>query len=613
MKAGRSARPLVAVCVWILFVTFPLFAGGSQEELSPDQAEQLQQQAHSDILAKTVNKPGSFELPPGKVGGTWTATINNDPKTFNELAARDADTGTVTGVLFDYLADYDPYKREWKSNLASFKIEADQKNDKMRVVFTLRDDLFWTLPGQKRAEDGVKVTSDDVIFWYNEIDGDKALQQPGYSSQFVDMPDGSEAHITIEKIDDRSFAFNYPRIVANPILSSNMQFGPRYIYQPAKKSSGVEGVLNLFSVDADVTKIPSIGMYHIVEYTPGVRVVLQRNPFYWKKDKNGTSLPYIQKIIYRIVPDQNTEFLLFKEGQKDSYGPRPEDLQELVNQKDPDYTVYNGGETLGSNWMVFNQNPQNMDPVVNGWFTQTKFRQAMSCLLNRKRISDQVYRGLASPAEYLFPRPNPMFNPDIKLQYTYDRNRALKLLSEIGMKRDADGVMRDKDGNAVEFDIIMGVETNIGIDIANIFADELSQVGIKLNVRPIDFQKLVESMTSTYDWEMMLFGGWSIYWPSSGSNVWQSSGNFHLWHPLQEKPATEWEARLDHLYNEGRFTIDQNERRAIYDEYQKIILNQTPVLFIVHPLSFNAVRNKWKNVTYDTLMGLRTEYLYLNQ
>lgn len=595
-------------------VVLPVQVGGRVEEIdSEEAAEQQRQERRNALLDGTVQRPGPPEFEIGTVGGTWTTSINNDPKTFNELTARDGDTGTVISGLSDALVDYDPYTKEWIPNLCDFEIDADEASDSMPVIFTLRDDIYWTLPDMERREEGVKVTSDDVIFWYDEIEGDPELQQPGYAGQFIELADGSDARVTIERIDDRRFAFVYPRIVANPLLSSNMTFGPRYIYEPAKREGGVEAVLNLFAVDSDVTKIPSIGTHHIVEYSPGVRVVLNRNPFYWKTDDAGTSLPYIDEVIMRIVPDRNTEFLLFKDGTKDSYSVRPEDLEELVTAENPDYTVYNGGETFGTSWIAFNQNPANMDPLVNSWFVQTEFRRAISSLLNRERIAQQVYRGLASPARYFFPAINPMFNPDIELEYTFDRERALGLLSEIGMERDSQGIMRDPDGNAVEFDIIMGAESNIGIDIANVLADELNEVGITLNVRPIDFQKLVESITSTYDWEMMLFGGWSQPWPSSGSNVWQSNGNFHLWHPLQEEPATAWEARLDYLYNEGRFTLDRDERMEIYNEFQEIVLTELPVLFIVHPLSFVAVRDKWGNVFYDTLAGLDSRYLYLDQ
>lgn len=584
--------------------------GGGAEEVTREEGEARRETRRSEILDRTVARPGPPEFRIGRVGGTFTSTITSDPRSFNDLTARDGDTRTIVDNLSAFLADYDVYKREFTPNLASFSIVADEERDTLRVYFTLRDDLYWTTPDSDPST-WVPVTAEDLVWWYDEIEGDPDLQLPAFPGQFVEMPDGSRERVTIEQVDRLTVAFNYPRVVANPILNANMRVWPRHIFQPAKEAGGTEALLNLLSVDTDPRTIPSIGPYHIVEYTPGVRVVLQRNPNYWKTDDAGTSLPYFERVIYRIVPDDNTAYLLFREGTKDGHSVRPDQLDELLNVENPDFTILNGGEALSSAFFVFNQNPSNLDPVKHGWFMQREFRQAMSSLLNRPRIAQQVYRGLASPALHFFARPNPFFDENIRLQFTYNPERAVELLASIGMERRADGLMYDRQGNHVTFDINMGAENQIGIDIANIFADELGEIGVTANVRPIDFQNLVERLTTTFDWEVATVSLGANFWPESGSNVWQSSGNFHLWHPLQSSPATEWEARIDYLYNEGRFTIDMDRRREIYEEFQTILLTELPLFYIVHPLSFYAIRDRWQNVFFDTLGGSDSRFYFL--
>jgi len=598
--------PVTAVCLVAILAA----ACGGGEEITREEAEERRFVSQSEVLDLTVRKPGGQGFEPGQVGGTWRTSINNDPRSFNKLTARDADTRGVINGLYDYLADYDPYKREFTPNLASFEIEIDEDADELRVIYTLRDDLYWTTPDSD-PESWVPVTSDDVVFWYDGIQSERGVQHPAYPGQYIEMADGSRERIEIEKIDDRSFVFHYPRIVQNPILSTNMLFGPRHIYEPALEQEGVQGVLDVLSVDTDPRSIPSLGEYHLIEYEPGQRVVLQRNPNYFKTDENDTSLPYIERLIVRIVPDKNSEFLMFRDGTRDSYTLRPEDLDPLLRAGDRDYTVYDGGATLGASFFTVNQNPGAVPEPKLSWFTQKEFRQALSSLLNRPRIVQQVYRGLAEPAHHFFARPNPMFDEDIRLEYTYNPERAVDLLASIGMQQDAEGVMRDADGNRIEFNISVGAENNIGIDMAQILSDELSEVGINARVRPVDFQRLVEMLQNTYDWDMVSVSLGANYWPSSGSNVWQSSGNFHLWHPLQEEPATEWEARIDYLYNEGRFAKDEERAKEIYDEYQQILLEQLPFIYTVHPMSFQAVRDRWGNVFYDTLRGLDTTYVYL--
>lgn len=598
----------------LLFIALVIMVSSCErEEYTQDELESAKTQFASRVFSETIFLPTDRERVIGVVGGEWIGTINNDPRSFNPIiAVDDPDSRTITNVLTDALVDYDVHTREWLPNLASYEIENDTENDKTVVTFTLRDDIYWTVPGQS-LQQGVQVTADDVVFWYNDIVGNPQLQLSGYASQFVTMLDGSEARITVDKVDTFRFTFTYPRIVANPLLSSNMDFGPHYIFAPLLAEAGIEGVRNALTVDSDVLIIPSIGTHHIVEYSPGVRVVLARNPHYWKKDAQNTPYPYIERVILKIVPDVNAEFLLFKEGQKDSYTIRPEDLDELITGAGESYGVYNGGLTLGSALLGINQNPNALPPMKYNWFRHKQFRQAMSALLNRERIAQQVYRGLAEPALHLFAKPNPYFDEKISLQYRYDQRSAMKLLRKIDIKQDDAGIMRDSDGNAIEFDLIVGAENNVGVDIANVFADELRQVGITLNVKPTDFQKMVNSLLTTYEWDSAIFSLGVNYWPSQGSNVWPSSGNLHFWYPLQETPATEWEAQIDTLYNEGKFTSDKQEAKKIYDEYQRILLDELPIIYIVHQYSFLAVRNEWENVRYDTLNGLESNYLFLKQ
>ncbi len=609
MKARQIYRLIFRLLLGSLILMIP--SCGSDEEMTLEEAEALRSQNQEGLLAGTIRKPGGEEpFAIGPPGGEWHSSVMNDPKTFNLIIA-DSD-GTSSGIIGalqpDNLADYDPYTRQWKPGSASFTIEVDEQKDTMDVIFTLRDDLYWSFYG---SEEKIDVTSDDVVFWYDEIYGNADLQMTAYNGQFMTMKDGSQRHIDIEKIDEKTFVFRYPRIVADPLLTSNMSFGPRFIYEPALREGGVEGVKSILSIDTDVKKIPSAGAWFITEYTPGVRLVYEKNNDYFKKDEEGNTLPYFEKSINKIVPNMNTDFLLFKNGERDGYSIRPEDLDDLVNTANKDYSIYDGGATMGSNFITFNQNSNGISGPQLEWFRQKEFRQAMSRLTNRERMVRQIYRGLATPALHHYAVANPYYDEDIKNIYSYNPDEALKLLASIGMERDETGTMRDKDGNAVVFDIITNTENNLRIDAATIFADECGKVGIKVTVKPMDFQKMVEMLTTSYDWQCLLLSLGTNYWPTGGSNVWPSTGNLHVWNPLQEEPATEWEARVDYLYNEGSYTPDPVQAKKIWDEFQSILLEELPLYYLVHQNSFYAIRDKWDNVYYDNLMGLQSERLFL--
>ncbi|MFP3088825.1 ABC transporter substrate-binding protein [Treponema sp. TIM-1] len=605
----KTSLPLIGgFCLLIAFASCT-----RSEELSSEAIDALSTEGLEGILEKTVTKPWrGEEFVPGRVAGTWRDVMSEDPKSFNILVGeQDSATAAVVRSMLDWLVDYDVVKREWKPRCASFEITADEEAGTMDLVYTLRDDLYWSY---YNSEMKIPVTSDDVIFWYNEIEGDPAFRSSGYNGQFLTLEDGSEGHIDIEKIDDKRFVFHFPRIVAEPLLATNRSIAPRLDYGDAKRERGVQGVQELFSVDGDPKKIPSMGMWFLTEYTPGQRLVYKRNKDYWDKDRNGLSIPYIEEEIIRIIPDENTQFLLFKEGQIESYDARPEDLEELLNKPEADYTVFNAEGSLSASFWTFNQNPKYRDTPQYEWFTQKEFRQAMSCLLNRDRIASQVYRGLAEPKLNFFPEPNPYYNPEITLAYLYDPPRALELLESIGMKRDSSGILRDDRQRPVTFDLTIRSESTMVADIASIIMTELSQVGITVNIRVVDFQKMVEQLFTSFEWQSMLMGlsGSNIF-PTQGSNVWPSDGNLHLWYPLQESPATEWEARVDYLYNEGAYTLDRDKARLLWNEYQEIILEQCPVIYLLRPRSFSALLNRWdqSNVYYDNLNGFETTHIFL--
>jgi len=599
-----------------IIIILCLCCGGcsKNQELSLEELDALNAAGLEEILANTVSKPWQGEeFVPGKTGGTWRSIMQEDPKSFNMLIAeQDSSTNAVVGMMHDYLIDYDVIRKEWTARLASPETVVDEKAGTLTVTYTLRDDLYWAYYDSDKK---VKVTSDDVIFWYDEICGDPDFQSSGYYGQFLAMPDGSEAHVDIYKIDERRFAFRFPRIIADPYLMTNMDFGPRHVYEPAKQQGGVQAVRDLFSVASDPKTIPSIGEWFLVEYTPGQRLVYKRNPDYWRKDRNGVAIPYPEENIARIIADENTQLLLFREGQIETYGLRPEDLDSLINRGDGSYTVFNAEGSMGASFWTFNQNEKNKDKPQYEWFTQKEFRQAMSCLLNRDRINAQVYRGLAEPKLNIFPEPNPFYNPGLAMQYLYDIERAQTLLASIGINRDSRGRMRDARNRLIEFDLGIRSDSSIYSDIASIIRDELSKMGIKVNIRVVDFQKQVEQLFSTFDWDSMLMGlsGANIF-PSQGSNVWPSSSNLHMWNPNQEQPATEWEARIDYLYNEGKFTIDTDKAQEIWDEFQTILLEQCPMIHLMRSRSFWALRNRWNfsNVYYDNMNGIETSFIYLD-
>lgn len=604
----------------ILALPFICFSCKRYPEMTLEEIEAFKAGAAQGILSKTIDKPFKGEQwKTGKNGGVWNTTLSGDPKSFNLLIAEgDGVTSGILSYLTDSLVDYNPVKKEWIPRLADFKIVTDEKNGTLDVVYTLRNDIYWSY--YNNSKPAVKITSDDVVFWYDEIYGDRECASSAYNSRFMAMSDGSEKEITIEKIDEKTFVFHFPRIIAEPLLATNMNFGPAFIYKKAKESGGVKAVKQLFTVDVNPQTIPSCGRYFLVQYVPGQRLVYERNDSFWEKDEENKSIVYPDKMVCQIVGDQNTSYLLFKQGKIESYSPLPEQLEDVVNNADNSggqgYSVFSSAGNLDASFWTFNQNPKNKDKKYYKWFTTKEFRQAMSCLLNRERIIKQTYRGLGEPKYSFFNSANRFYNEDIILQYRYSHAHAQKLLSSAGFVKMADGFLYDKDGVKVEFDLTVASSNNIYSDIAQIITDECKKEGITINVRQTDFQRLVEQLMSSYDWQSLMIGlsGGSLF-PTQGSNVWLSGGNLHMWYPLQEKPATEWEERIDWLYNEASCIVDAQKAKPYWDEYQQIILEQCPVIYLVRGRSFYALNNRWdfSNFYFDNMNGAETTHIWLKE
>ena len=150
--------------LWFIFL---LASCSRSPEMTLSEIEAARASGANELIEKTVHRPNltnHFET--GKVGGTFNDIIMGEPKSFNMLVAeKDGTTAGVVAPLVQYLADYDIIKREWKGRIADFEIKIDEENNKLDVIYTIKSDVYWSFYGNAKPK--VKVTSDDVIFWYD--------------------------------------------------------------------------------------------------------------------------------------------------------------------------------------------------------------------------------------------------------------------------------------------------------------------------------------------------------------------------------------------------------------------------------------------------------------
>ncbi len=376
------------------------------------------------------------------------------------------------------------------------------------------------------------------------------------------------------------------------------------------------GIFNsCWGVNEKPENIVGTGPYRIKEYRPAEWVILEKNFRYWMKDAAGTALPRIQRIVFLIIADANTAVLKFRTGEIDVISVRGQDFPLLKPfEEKQNFTIYELGPSMGSEFITFNQNAQSpIESRKKHWFRNASFRKAVAHMIDKTSIGRNVYGGFAIPQDGPLNVSSGFFNNPNVTKYVYDAVKAEKLLSEEGFYR-KDGILYDAEGNPVEFTILTNSNSFERIQIGNIIQDDLKKLGIRVNLLPVEFNTLVTRISVTKDWESVIIGLTGGIEPHGGKNVWHTEGQLHIWNAgPEEKEITEWEKRINLLFEEGAKELDRKRRKKLYDEWQKIVSEELPVIYTASPASMTAVRNKFGNLKPTVYGGVlhNIEELYI--
>ncbi len=542
--------------------------------------------------------PESFTPEPGVRGGTLYFILNGDPKTLNPALAQETTSTAVIGDLFSGLTRLDLKTMEVKPDLAErWEVSPDG-----RVwTFYLRRDVRWS--------DGTPFTADDVVFTFNEIYYNDSIPTPTRDILTV-----KGKRIKVEKIDRYTVRFTLPEPFAPFLNALSAEILPAHRLRKYVE----EGTFNTaWNVNTDPSEIVGTGPWVIKEYVKGQRVVYERNPYYYRRDDSGEPLPYLERKVGVIVSDPDTALLKFSNGEVDYIGLRPQDIQHIAKLGKEEIEVYDLGPTPSTTFLVFNQNPNAKIPEHKlRWFRNRIFRIAISHAIDREGICYLVYNGLAEPLYTpITPANRPYYVEGYYPRFEYNLRKARELLESIGFRdRDGDGVLEDPEGHDLKFTLITNAGNKERETIGNIVKEDLKKIGIEVHFQPIDFNNLVSRLTAPpYEWEAVIIGLTGSLDPHFGRNVWHSSGLLHMWHPRQEKPATEWEAEVDRLIDRGAVELDFRRRVEIYRRAFRIITEQQPMIFIATPKSMLAVYDRFGNL-FPTVWGwYEEERLFLKE
>lgn len=536
------------------------------------------------------------DLPAGKFGGTLiNSTIGEGPKTFNPFNSKDATSSTFAEIMYDGLVTIDPVSGQYIPKLAkSFDVNG---ND---YIVHLRHGLKWS--------DGKPITADDAYFTWKNIILDGYGNTSTRDSISVDgkLP-------TVQKIDDYTVKFTTPKPFAPFLASLSTPIAPKHIFEPAVKK-GKEFFDTFLSTNINPKDLVTSGPFKMVEYVPAQRAVYKRNPDYYVINSKGEKLPYLDKLIYLIVGDANNEVLKFEGGELDVIGVKGSDVPRFKErQARGKFSMVNLGPDTGTMYLSMNLNDRKneegkpyVDPIKGKWFRDVNFRKAVDLVIDRENMVYNVANGFAKPLFTPESLNSIFLNKDLK-GYPRDIEKAKELLRASGFTWDKKGRLRDKEGNRVEFDLLTNAGNAEREAIGVMVKQDLEDLGMKVNFKPIEFNSLVNKLLSTYDWDMVVMGlTGSPLEPNGGKNVWLSNGALHMYNMRKPTEAgvnlLPWEKELDYLFEKGATALTFKERKKFYDRYQEIIYNEKPMIYLYSPIRITAIRNKFKNV-YPTSLG----------
>jgi peptide/nickel transport system substrate-binding protein len=500
--------------------------------------------------------------------------LRAEPKTLNPLIAADGPSREVISAMQADLVHINRATQLTEPALAkSWKVSPDG----LQYTLTLRHGL--------KFSDGHPVDIEDVLFTFR-VYLDEAVHATQRDLLIVG---GKPIAVTRADAETVKFTLAKPYGVGERLFDG-MAILPRHLLEAAYK----EGKLaQSGALGTAANQWAGLGAFRLKEYVAGQRLVLERNPYYWKIDEQGTRLPYLDEIVFLFVSSADAQVLRFQSGETDMISRLGAENFSVLSRQARDYTMADAGPGLEYNFLFFNLNelgekaPAEMARKQN-WFRTQKFRQAVSLAIDREAIVRLVYQGRGAA---LWGPVTPGNRRWANAAITYpgrSLDKSRQLLAEAGFRllsgENGEQKLVDADAKPVEFSIITSSSNADRAKMAALIQDDSKQLGMRVQVVPLELRSLIDRVTQTKEYDACVLGVASFDAdPNADLNVWLSSGGMHLWNPAQKHPATDWEAEIDRLMEQQLTATNSAQRKKLYDRVQEILAERQPMIFLASP------------------------------
>ena len=522
-----------------------------------------------DGLAKAEAQPDFAR------GGWYLDNFGTKIGRLTPLVSSDVYATWMELLVTESMAQRDPYTLEFVPKLAE---SWDVSEDGLVMTFTLRDGL--------RFSDGQPLTAEDVKWTFDWIRNPEVQAERARSYldklQDVEVLDRRRVRFTFNKL----YFLNFETLAGTSIL-------PKHFYEKFTPTQFNESIGYLMGSGQYMLESPT-------DWTPAQDVTLVRNPRYW--GPAGT----FDRLVFKQVQEEAAEEVMFRNGDLDRYGPTPENFDKL--KADPavakmanafNYDTPFGGYTY-IGWNQEKRVDGNPEPTV---FADKRVRKAMTMLVNRQRLADELYKGYASVASGPFAPTSPQSDPDVE-PWPHDVSAAMALLAEAGWKdRDGDGVLENEDGKLLRFKLMYPGGSDFSEKIALALADDFAQGKVLMEPERTDWPVLVDKLSKS-DFEAATLG-WS------GS---VESDPYQIFHSDQAIPGGDNRTgyrspELDKAIDAARVEMDTAKRMELWHQVHRIMHEDQPYTFLLNRQALALFNDRLHNVETSPL-GLN--YVFLN-
>lgn len=483
---------------------------------------------------------------PPESGGTLIDAMTGEPSGLIPMIAGESAASAIAGNIFNSLLKYDK-NLELEGELAkSWEVSTDQKT----ITFHLKPDMKWA--------DGAPLTSADALFTWKLVTDDHTRTPYGSDYKLVKSAEAPDA---------LTFRVTYEQPYA-PALDSwaGLQILPEHI---------------LKGQDINTTpfarKPVGSSYYQLGEWKNGERISLVRNP------TSTQGQARIDRLVSRFIPDPASQFLELMANNIDTMSLSPIQYARIFPAREDLNRKIALYKELGNAYTYLGFN------LKRAPFNDKRVRQAINYAIDKQELIDGVLLGLGEPVASPYKPGTRWSNPELH-PYPYDPQKAKALLKAAGFEdHDGDGIL-DRDGKPLAFEILTNQNKQREMS-AVLIQRRLKEIGIKVDIRVLEWASFIGRFIKTGEFDAVVLG-WSLS---------LDPDQFSIWHSSQQAPGQfnfigYNNPRVDKLLEEGRLELDPDKRMKIYREFSKVLLDDSPVVYLFAGYGLSAIHKRVKGI-----------------